>query len=72
MKYIIRLLATIPALIVGISVIMFVVKAFDNPWYVILAIGNIIAFAILLSYYEDTVKDLAIIIKSMANDALHE
>jgi hypothetical protein len=59
-------------LTVGVSAILFWVKAFENVWWVLLAIGNAWAFISLASTYEWSVRDIACFLKRMANDALHE
>ena len=71
-KYLVRLLAVLPMLAVGVSDIFFWVKAFENVWWVFLAIGNIWAFLALASTYEWSVRDIAYFLKNMGNDALHE
>lgn len=58
MKYIVRLLAAIPMLAVGISAILAFVFSFDTLWFIPLCIGNILAFIILSDFYEGTVKEL--------------
>lgn len=71
-KYLVRLFAALPMLVVGVSAIFFMVKAFENVWLVFLTIGNIWAFLSLASTYEWSVRDIACFLKRMANDALHE
>ena len=71
-KYFVRLIAALPMLAVGVSAMFFGVKAFENVWYVFLAIGNVWAFLSLASTYEWSVRDIAYFLKEMANDALHE
>lgn len=71
-KYFVRLLAALPMLAVGVSAMFFLVKAFENVWWVFLATGNIWAFLLLASTYEWSVRDIAYFLKDMGNDALHE
>ena len=71
-KCFVRLLAALPMLAVGISAMFFGVKAFENVWWVFVAIGNIWAFLSLASTYEWSVRDIAYFLKRMANDALSE
>lgn len=58
MKYIIRLLAMLPTLCVGLAVIVTSVLAIDYPILVFIALGLGFAFANSLSNYEETVGDL--------------
>ena len=67
MKYIIRLLAALPALGVGISVIFFFVLSFDVPVLVILAALNSLALILLLYYYENIVSELINFIQILLN-----
>ena len=71
-KCFVKLLAALPMLAVGVSAIFFGVKAFENVWWVFLAIGNVWAFLSLASTYEWSVRDIAYFLKDMGNDALHE
>ena len=71
-RYFVRLLAALPMLAVGVSVIFFVVKAFENVWWILLAIGDFWAFQRVCKDYEWYVKELASTIRDMAVDALHE
>lgn len=72
MKNFIRLLAALPMLGTGISAIVFSVMSFGNALWVLLAITNIWSFITLASNYEMLVLDMALFLKRMANDALHE
>lgn len=63
MKYIIRLLASLPMLSVGISTIILCVFAIEHPWMWIPAILNMWAFLIIATHYESTVKHLRFSIK---------
>lgn len=67
MKYIIRLLAMIPTLCVGLAVIITSVLAIDYPILVLVALGLGFAFANGLSNYEETVKDLVHLIRLLCN-----
>ena len=72
MKYFVRLLATLPMLGTGISMIVFGVMAFDNALWILLCITNFWSFMALVSNYETLVFNMAYFLKRMANDALHE
>lgn len=72
MKNFIRLLAALPMLGTGISAIVFSAMSFDNALWVLLAITNIWSFITLASNYEMLVLNMALFLKRMANDALHE
>jgi hypothetical protein len=72
MKYFVRLLAALPMLGTGISVIVFSVMSFDNALWVLLVITNIWSFITLASNYEMLVLNMAHFLKRMAKDALHE
>lgn len=72
MKYFIRLLAALPMLGTGISAIVFSVMSFGNALWVLLAITNFWSFMALASDYETLVFNMALFLKRMANDALHE
>ena len=58
MKYLIRLLAMLPTICVGISTIVTSVVAIDYPILVLIALGLGFSFANGLSHYEETVDDL--------------
>lgn len=68
MKYIIRMLAAIPMLTVGVSSIVLFVFAFDYHWLVIPAILNFFAFMVCASHYEESVRDLRLFIGTMLMD----
>jgi hypothetical protein len=72
MKYFVRLLAALPMLGTGISMIVFGVMAFDNALWILLCITNFWGFMALASNYETLVFNMAYFLKRMANDALHE
>ena len=63
MRTFLRFLVAIPLLIVGISVIVMSVMAFDNPWLSILAIGLWSVFIFLMYIYEDLVYSFGYYIK---------
>lgn len=67
MKYIIRLIAIIPTLCVGIAMIITAVAAIDYHLLALVAIGLGFAFANGLSYYEETVGDLVHLIRVICN-----
>jgi hypothetical protein len=71
-KYFVKLLAALPMLAAGVSALFFVVKSFENLWWLFLVIGNVWAFLILASNYEWTVRDIAIFLRQMAHDAQYE
>lgn len=58
MKYIVRLVACLPMLAVGLSCIFAFVFCNNNGWLILLSICNAIAFIILADHYEETVEDL--------------
>jgi hypothetical protein len=71
MKYFIRLLAALPMLGAGTSVIVFCVMAFAlSPIWVLAAIANVYSFIACAAHYEDTVRYLAVFFKRMSEDAL--
>jgi hypothetical protein len=72
MKYFVRLLAALPMLGTGISMIVFGVMAFDNALWILLCITNFWSFMALVSNYETLVFNMAYFLKRMANDALYE
>ena len=72
MKYLVRFVAVLPMLAVAISMVMFLVFAFDNAWWLLLAIGNFWALQRLCQDYEWCVRSVAYLLKKMASDALHE
>lgn len=67
MKYIIRILAMIPTLCVGIEMIVTAVAAIDYHLLVIAAIDLGFAFANGLSHYEETVDDLVHLIRILCD-----
>ena len=71
-KYVVRLLAVLPMLATAISMVVFLAFAFDNAWWVLLAIGDFWAFMRICQDYEWCVRDVAYLLKRMANDALSE
>ena len=71
-KYLVRFIAAMPMLATAIGMIVFLVMAFENHWWVLLAIGNFWSFMRLAQDYEWTVRDVANFLKRMANDALSE
>lgn len=58
MTYIVRFLAAIPMIAVGISALLAFIFSFDSLWFLPLCIGNILAFIVLSDFYEETVKEL--------------
>ena len=68
MKYIIRILAILPALSVGIALVLLFAIAFDYPYLVLLLCPMAIAFVILLDRYEDTVVSLRNLIALLINN----
>ena len=72
MKYVIRMLAAIPMLTVGISMVVFGAMAFDNAWWALLAIGDFWALWRVCQDYEFYVRELARFFKKMALDAMYE
>lgn len=71
-KYFVRLIAVLPMLATAISMVVFLAFAFDNAWWVLLAIGDFWAFMRICQDYEWCVRDVAFFLKRMANDALSE
>lgn len=72
MKYFVRLLAALPMLGTGISMVVFGVMTFDNLLWIFLCITSFWSFMALSSNYETLVFNIAYFLKRMANDALHE
>lgn len=70
MKYFVRLLATLPMLGAGVSVIVFWVLTVNSPLWILAVIVNTYSFAVCAAHYEDTVRYIAAFIKRMAEDAL--
>lgn len=58
MKYIIRFIAVIPTLCVGIATIVTSLVAIDYPILVLISLGLGFSFSSGLSHYEETVDDL--------------
>lgn len=58
MKYLIRIIAILPAFSVGITSIFTFALSEEYHWAILLVITNLIAFIILLDKYEETVEDL--------------
>ena len=71
-KYFVRLIAALPMLAAAISMVVFLAMAFDNAWWVLLAIGDFWVFMRLAWEYEWSVRSVSYFLKEMANDALHE
>ena len=72
MKYLVRFIAVLPMLAVAISMVVYVALAFDCWWWILLAIGDFWALMRICQDYEWCVREVAYILKKMANDALHE
>lgn len=72
MKYIVRLLATLPAVCVAITTMLCIgiVIECELPIVVLIAVGNFYAIAILLKHYEQTVQALAKWFKRLGESAL--
>lgn len=58
MKYIVSLLACLPALGVGVSTIWFFVMAFDYKWAIILCIFDLFGFVYLLDNIENIANNI--------------
>lgn len=71
-KYFVRLIAVLPMLATAISMVVFLAFAFDNAWWVLLAIGNFWSFMRLAQDYEWTVRDVAAFFRRMSDDAMYE
>lgn len=71
-KYLVRFIAVLPMLAVSISMVVFIAFAFDNAWWILLAIGDFWALQRVCRDYEWFVRELAGFLKDMAIDALHE
>ena len=67
MKYIIRFIAAIPMLSIGLSMLFALVYAFEYPLFALLAIGNFWAFVWISHYYECIVDETCDFIKEMCN-----
>lgn len=70
MKYIIRLMAAIPMLGSAIATLFLFVLSFDYSILVIPTVLSLFGFPVCAKHYEETVKELAIFIDKMAQDAL--
>lgn len=68
MKYILRFVACIPMIAVGISFVISLVFAFEYPIVVLLTIGNFFAMQVVCAYYEETVEALADFLRKMCDD----
>ena len=67
MKYIIRILASLPALCVGLTALFMFVMSFDYHWLIIPAILNGFAMAILLDNLEVTARGLVNFLRLLCN-----
>ena len=67
MKYIIRLIATVPMLSAAASMIACVVIAFDYPLVILLAIGNFFVLQITCHYYEETVDSIVAFLRMLCD-----
>ena len=63
MRTLIRILVSIPMIIVGISAVVISAVAFDNPWLSILAVGLWSVFIFLMYIYEDLVYSFGMYLK---------
>lgn len=68
MKYIIRLIAAIPMLATGLSMVFFFVLAFEYSIFVLLAIGDFLAFIFISNRYEYMVDELRDLVKTICNE----
>lgn len=67
MKYIIRLVATVPMIAAALSMLFSFIMAFDYPLLVLLAIGNFFALRVACTYYENTVDDIVEFLRTLCN-----
>lgn len=67
MKYIIRIIAMIPTLCVGIATIVTSILAIDYPILILVALGLGFSFTSGLSHYEETVDDLVHLIRLLCD-----
>ena len=67
MKYIIRLLAAIPVMCMGISAVFAFAASFDYIACILLAIGDFLAMYIYLSNFELIVKDICDLFRVIAD-----
>lgn len=67
MKYIIRIIAMIPTLCVGIATIVTSILAIDYPILILVALGLGFSFTNGLSHYEETVDDLVHLIRLLCD-----
>lgn len=67
MKYIIRILASLPALCVGLTALFMFVMSFDYPLLIIPAILNGFAMGILLDNLECTIRGLRNFLSLLCN-----
>lgn len=63
MRTLVRILVSIPMIIVGISAVVISAMAFDNPWLSILAIGLWFTFLLSAHIYEDLVYSFGMYLK---------
>lgn len=71
MKYILRVIASIPALCVGISMLFLFTLSFDYPLCILLVIGDAIGMMELLSHFEALVRELKEFIETMLEKTLY-
>lgn len=67
MKYIIRLIATVPMVSAALSMIISLIVAFDYPVCVLLAIGNFFAVQVACFHYEDTVHAISAFLRMLCD-----
>lgn len=71
MKYVIRLLATLPMIGAGVATIVFFVMAFgENNIWILTSISSAFSFAVCAEHYEETVISVRDFIKIICDSTL--
>lgn len=71
-RFLVRLLASLPSIGVGISWLLSLVISFDYPVVIIPSVFAFVGFIILLASFEKQVEAFAKFLHLMADDALNE
>ena len=72
MKYILRIIVSIPILCVEISMLILFTISFDYPLCTLLVIGDAIATITLLAYFEALVRELKEFVNIIVKDCYNE
>lgn len=70
MKYVIRLLATLPMIGAGIAAIVFFIMAFEENTWILASISSSFSFAVCAEHYEETVVSVRDFIKTICDNTL--